>query len=234
KTIAALAPASHIEGKGSNAWSLGGAHTASGKPLLANDPHLKLAAPALWYFAHLSAPGFEVVGATIPGAPAVILGHNMQIAWGFTNTAPDVQDLFIERLHPDNPALYQTPQGWSELSRRTEIIRIKGEDDQQLEVHESRHGPIISGVLPAAGKAGLDGATHVMAFSWTALRPDDMTLQAALRVNRAQDWNGFLDAVRDFHAPQQNMHYADRDGNLGFIAPGRIPVRRPDNDLRGL
>ncbi len=234
RSIAALAPASHVEGKGSNAWSLGGEHTASGKPLLANDPHLSLSAPALWYFAHLSAPGFEVVGATIPGAPAAILGHNMRIAWGFTNTAPDVQDLFIERIHPENPALYQAPDGWKEFSRRTEIIRVKGEADQQLEVRESRHGPIISGVLPVVERTGLDSSSHVMAFSWTALRPDDMTLQAAIRINRAQDWTGFLDAARDFHAPQQNMHYADHEGNLGFIAPARIPVRGQDNDLMGL
>ena len=225
QNIAVLAPASHLEGKGSNAWSVSGEHTASGKPLLANDPHLSLSAPALWYFAHLSAPGFEVVGATIPGAPAVILGHNNRIAWGFTNTAPDVQDLYIERVHPEKPSLYQTPDGWREFSSRMERIRVKGGADQVLEVRESRHGPVISGVLPVVEKTGLDTASHVMAFSWTALRPDDMTLQAALRINRAQDWNGFVEAVRDFHAPQQNMHYADREGNLGFIAPGRIPVR---------
>ena len=234
RSIATLAPASPLEGKGSNAWSVGGEHTDSGKPLLANDPHLNLSAPALWYFAHLSAPGLEVVGATIPGAPPVILGHNTRIAWGFTNTAPDVQDLYIERLHPDNPARYWTLTGWADFERRTETIRVKGEPDQVLEVRTSRHGPVVSGVLPVIGRTGLDADSHVIAFSWTALRADDLTLQAAIRINRAQNWPAFLNAVRDFHAPQQNMHYADREGNIGFIAPGRVPLRRQDNDLMGL
>lgn len=232
--VAALAPASHLEGKGSNAWSLGGGHTASGKPLLANDPHLSLSAPALWYFAHLSAPGFDVVGATIPGAPPVVLGHNTRIAWGFTNTAPDVQDLFIEKRHPEKAMLYQTPQGWAEFVRRTETIRVKGEADQSLEVLESRHGPIVSGVLPVIGRSGLDHEQYAMAFAWTALRPDDMTLQATIRINKAQNWPSFLAAVQDFHAPQQNMHYADREGKLGFIAAGRVPMRGKNNDLMGL
>lgn len=234
RTIAALVPASHLEGKGSNAWSLGGTHTESGKPLLANDPHLSLSAPALWYFVHVSAPGFDVVGATIPGAPGVILGHNTRIAWGFTNTAPDVQDLYIERVNPDDATQYQTPDGWQAFAKRTEVIRVKGEADQSLEVLESRHGPIVSNVLPVVQRTGLDGRQYVMAFAWTALQPDDMTLQAALRINRAHNWKTFLEAVRDFHSPQQNMHYADREGNLGFIAPGRVPVRSRSNDLMGL
>lgn len=234
QTISALAPPSHHEGKGSNAWTLGREYTESGKPLLANDPHLGLTSPALWYFAHLSAPGFDVVGATIPGSPPVILGHNTRIAWGFTNTAPDVQDLYIERVHPDNAMQYQTPEGWAEFGRRSEVIRIKGEADQTLEVYASRHGPILSGILPVIETTGLEDSRHVVAFSWTALRPDDMTLQATIRLNRAQDWSKFQDAVRDFHSPQQNMHYADRKGNLGFIAAGRVPMRRNDHDLMGL
>jgi penicillin amidase len=233
RSVAALAPSSHVEGKGSNAWNVSGELTASGKPLLANDPHLGLSAPSLWYFAHLSAPGLEVVGATIPGAPSVILGHNTRIAWGFTNTASDVQDLYIERLNPDNPAQYQTPSGWAEFKRRTEVIKVKGEADQVLVIRESRHGPVVSGVLPVVEKTGLDDG-HVMAFAWTALRPDNMTLQATIRMNRAQGWAAFLNAVQDFHAPQQNIHYADREGNVGFVAPGRVPVRGENNDLMGL
>lgn len=232
RRVAALAPSAHVEGKGSNAWTVSGERTASGKPLLANDPHLGLSAPSLWYFAHLSAPGLDVVGATIPGAPSVILGHNTRIAWAFTNTASDVQDLYIERLNPDNPAQYQTPSGWAEFERCTEIIKVKGEADQVLEIRESRHGPVVSGVLPIIEKTGLEG--HVMAFAWTALHPDNMTLQATIRMNRAQNWAAFLDAVQDFHAPQQNIHYADRGGNIGFIAPGRVPIRSKNNDLMGL
>lgn len=234
QSITALAPASHLEGKGSNAWSLTGPHTESGRPLLANDPHLGLTVPGLWYFAHLSAPGLELVGATIPGAPPVVLGHNTRIAWGFTNTAPDVQDLYIERVHPDNAMQYQTPEGWAEFARRSEIIKVKGEGEHSLEVLSSRHGPVISTVLPVIESARMDSSRYVLAFSWPALRADDMTLQATMRLNRAQNWPQFLAAARDFHAPQQNMHYADTEGNLGFVAPGRVPLRGKQHDLMGL
>jgi penicillin amidase len=144
-----------------------------------------------------------------------------------------VQDLYMERLNPDNPAQYQTPEGWAEFARRSEIIEVKGQADQALEIRESRHGPVVSGVLPVIDKTELD-EDYVMAFAWTALRPDDMTLQATIRMNRAQNWPDFLNAVQDFHSPQQNMHYADRDGNIGFIAPGRVPIRSKNNDLMGL
>ncbi|HEV7912691.1 MAG TPA: penicillin acylase family protein, partial [Albitalea sp.] len=107
------APASGIEGIGSNNWVVAGSHTASGKPLLANDPHLKLSAPALWYFARLEAPGLKVAGATLPALPGVILGQNEHVAWGFTNTGPDVQDLYLERIKPDDAGRYQTPSGWA-------------------------------------------------------------------------------------------------------------------------
>jgi penicillin amidase len=232
--VSRIAPPSLVEGMGSNNWVLGSRRSATGKPLLANDPHLGLTAPALWYFAHLSAPGLNVIGATLPGVPAVTLGHNDQIAWGLTNTAPDVQDLFIEQINPDNEAQYRTPDGWAVFDRRTETIRVKGQPDVQLTVRETRHGPVITGALPLADRAPVDARTHVMAFSWTALRPDDMTFQASLRLNRARDWEQFLAAMRDFSAPQQNVVYADVTGNVGFIAPGRIPVRRRDNDLKGL
>jgi len=232
--VSRIAPPSLVEGMGSNNWVLGSRRSATGKPLLANDPHLGLTAPALWYFAHLSAPGLNVIGATLPGVPTVALGHNDQIAWGLTNTAPDVQDLFIEQINPDNEAQYRTPDGWAGFDRRTETIRVKGQPDVQLTVRETRHGPVITGALPLADRAPIDARTHVIAFSWTALRPDDLTFQASLRLNRAHDWEQFLAAMRDFGAPQQNVVYADVSGNVGFIAPGRIPVRRRDNDLKGL
>jgi len=229
------APPGYVEGMGSNNWVVSGKHTLSGKPLLANDPHLGLQAPALWYFAHLQAPDLDVSGATLPGAPMVVLGHNARIAWGFTNTAPDVQDLYIERIEPGLPGKYQTPEGWADFETRNEVIHVKGEPDVKLAVRTTRHGPVISDVAePVSAAVTPLGAQYVIAFQWTALRPDDHTLQAGLELNRAHDWNSFLDAMRDFHSPQQNIVYADVDGNIGFIAPGRIPVRRPDNDLRGL
>lgn len=233
-TLAQMAPPSYVEGMGSNNWVLGGMRTASGKPLLANDPHLGLSAPSLWYLSHLSAPGLNVIGATLPGVPAVVLGRNDRIAWGFTNTAPDVQDLYIERIRPGNPQQYQTPGGWADFRVRTETIKVKGQPDVQMVVRESRHGPIVSGALAALHKAPLDAGQYAVAFAWTALRPDDMTLQAGLRYNRARNWQEFVEASREWHGPQQSMVVADIDGNIGMIAPGLIPLRKRENDLRGL
>lgn len=232
--VAALAPPSYIDGMGSNNWVVAGALSETGKPLLANDPHLGLSVPALWYFAHLSAPGLEVIGATLPGLPTVVLGHNDRIAWGFTNTAPDVQDLYIERVNPDDPDQYQTPDGWADFRTRTEIIKVKGQEDILLEVRETRHGPVITGALPVLDKLAIDASEYAIAFAWTALRPDDLTLQAGMKFNRARDWAEFLEGARDFGAPQQNIVYADIDGNIGFIAPGHVPVRKPENDMKGL
>ncbi|WP_354682219.1 penicillin acylase family protein [Cupriavidus necator] len=229
------APPGYIEGMGSNNWVVSGAHTQSGKPLLANDPHLGLQAPALWYFARMTAPGLDVAGATLPGLPLVVLGHNARIAWGLTNTAPDVQDLYIERLRPGNDTQYQTPNGWAAFETRTETIRVKGAPDVTLKVRATRHGPVISDVSESvASAAGPFGAQYVVAFQWTALRADDRTFQAGLKMNEAHDWASFTAALRDFHSPQQNIVYADVDGNIGFYAPGRVPLRRADNDLKGL
>ncbi len=232
--VAKAAPPSYIEGKGSNNWVVTGSKSESGKPLLANDPHLGLAAPSLWYFAHLSAPGLNVIGATLPGLPAVVLGRNDRITWSFTNTAPDVQDLYIERINPANDRQYQTPRGWADFQMRMETIRVKGQPDVRLEVRETRHGPVISGALPLLEKTALEAKKHVIAFAWTALRPDDLTLQAGVRFNRARNWPEFLEAARDFGSPQQNMVFADIDGNIGFVAPGRVPIRAAGNDLKGL
>ena len=232
--VAVAAPPSYVEGMGSNNWVVSGQLSETGKPLLANDPHLGLTVPALWYFAHLSAPGLNVIGATLPGIPTVALGHNDRIAWGFTNTAPDVQDLYIERINPNNRKQYQTPNGWANFRTRTETIKVKGQPDVTLEVNETRHGPVVTGALPIVGKTALDARKYVVAFAWTALMPDDLSAQAGIKLNRAHDWESFLAAVKDFASPQQNMVYADVDGNIGFIAAGRVPIRKPDNDLKGL
>ena len=229
-----IAPPSLVEGMGSNDWVVSGALSETGKPLLANDPHLGLAAPALWYFAHLSAPGLNVIGATLPGIPGVVLGHNDRIAWGFTNTAPDVQDLYIERMNPDNPKQYQTPDGWRDFDIRSETIKVKGQADVMVEVRSTRHGPVLTGAIPLVAKAPVDVKKYAIAFQWTALRDDDLTFQAGLHIGRAGNWQEFLAAVKDFSSPQQNMVYADVDGNIGFIAPGRVPIRKADNDLKGL
>ncbi len=223
-------PDFQTEGLGSNNWVVSGARSATGKPLLANDPHLGLTAPAVWYFAHISAPGLEAIGATLPGVPAIVLGRNAHFAWGFTNTGPDVQDLYIERL--DGAGNYLTPDGPKPFTVHNEVIKVKGGEDVRLQVRVSRHGPVISDVSRTAQEAAPRG--HVIAMQWTALREDDLTMQSAVKIARAKDWPGFLAALRDFHTPQQNVIYADAQGNIGFVAAGRVPVRKPENDLKGL
>ncbi len=219
-----------IEGLGSNSWAVAGARSASGKPLLANDPHLGLTAPPVWYFAHLNAPGLDAIGATLPGVPAIIVGRNARIAWGFTNTGPDVQDLYIEKI--DAAGNYLTPSGPRPFTVLAETIKVKGAADERLSVRISRHGPVISDVSRSV--LDLVPRGHAMALAWTALADDDRTMQAALALARAKDWPSFLAAGRHFHAPQQNVMYADVDGNIGFVSAGRVPVRKPENDLRGL
>lgn len=219
-------------GAGSNNWVLSGAHSVSGAPLLANDPHLGLQTPALWYFAHLSAPGLETIGATLPGLPLVVLGRTDRVAWGFTNTAPDTQDLFLERLDPKDPTRYRTPTGWRPLKTRREVIHVKGGEDVVMNVRETRHGPIVSDVVASAAEvAGTEGEAYALAFAWTALRDDDLSLQAGLELNRATDWTSFTEALRNFHAPQQNIVYADTSGNIGFYAPARVPIRKAGDGL---
>jgi len=230
--LAMAAPPALPEGAGSNNWVVAGTRSATGKPLLANDPHLALSAPAIWYFAHLDAPDLHVIGATLPGLPAVVLGRNQRIAWGFTNTGPDVQDLFIEKTDPNSVANYVAPDGPRRFDIVEERIKIKGAPEVVLQVRVSRHGPIISDVLK--GNADLLPSNFGLAFQWTALSPEDRTIVAGDKLARAANWQDFLNAARDFHSPEQNIVYADVDGNIGFIAPGRVPIRKPDNDLHGL
>ncbi len=217
-------------GSASNNWVVNSAHSATGRPLLANDPHLGLTAPPVWYFAHLSAPELEVIGATLPGVPAIVLGRNSRFAWGFTNTGPDVQDLYLEKLLTDDQ--YLTPQGPRAFTTIEETIKVKGAPDEKVIVRVSRHGPVISDALRGAREVAPGG--YVLALAWTALDEDDRTMQASSKLAHTHDWLSFLDATRDFHAPQQNMVYADIEGNIGFIAAGRIPVRKPDNNVMGL
>ena len=229
--LAAVLPPPPPRNNGSNNWVISGARSATGKPLLANDPHLSLGAPAIWYFAHMSAPGLNVIGATLPGVPSVVLGRNDNIAWGFTNTGPDVQDMFIERINANDPTRYATPDGWMPFEVRREVIRVKGEDDEVIDVRITRHGPVISDIVASAGEPLREG--EVLAFAWTALADDDLTAQAGRQIALARNWDEFRDGLRTFHAPQQNIVYADVDGNIGFYAPGRVPIRKPASLTNG-
>ena len=230
----AAAPISGLEGIGSNNWVLAGSRTESGKPLLANDPHLALNTPSLWYLASLSAGDWHAVGATIPAMPSVVLGRNTHIAWGFTNTAPDVQDTFIERINPHNENEYQTPTGWAAFEVRNETIRIKGKADLALKVRTTRHGAVVSDVYAAGKLPALKQALaqpYVLALQWTALMPGDASAVAGVRLSHAKNWDEFLQAAKSFHAPQQNVVYADIAGNIGMISAGRVPVRKPKETL---
>jgi len=199
---------------GSNNWVISGAHTASGKPLLSNDMHLDLKIPNVWYEAHLTAGDFDVVGVTLPGVPYVIVGHNRRVAWGFTNLGPNVEDLYVEKFNDQGE--YLTPQGWVKPEHREEIIRVNGAPEVTLDVVTTRHGPIITDLIP--------GETRKLALKWTVY-----DLQATripfFAIDSAQNWQEFETAFSQFGAPGQNVVYADVDGHIGYQATGLIPIR---------
>lgn len=227
----ALGPASLVPppGGASNNWAVTGARSVTGRPLLANDTHLPLSAPSLFYLAHLGFPDGNAVGATLPGVPGLILGRTDRIAWGFTTTGTDVQDLFIEQVDSRNPERYRTPEGWARFETRREVIQVRGGRPVPLLVRATRHGPVIPEAI--AGRAAAPGT--VLALSWALLKVPDTTVEAAIHAVRARDWPEFFDAFHSFVAPMQNVVYADRDGHIGFVAPGLVPVRRMDNAVRG-
>lgn len=228
----ALLPGS-MEGTGSNNWALSGKRTTSGKPLLANDPHLGLSAPALWYFARLEAPGINVIGATLPGIPAVVLGRTDSIAWGFTNTGPDVQDLFIEELDPNNPGQYRTPDGMAAFLVREEIIQIRNKPAHRFIVKQSRHGPIISESYDRA-KNLINTERFALALRWTALDLENQSVLGLLEMNRATNLDTFKKALRKNYAPMQNVVMADTAGNIAYQAAGVAPKRTLHQGLYGI
>ena len=209
----------------SNNWVVDGAHTESGKPVLANDPHLGFAAPGFWYLARLKTPQHEIAGGTVAGVPLVVIGHNERIAWGFTTTGGDVEDLFIERLDPADPNRYLTPEGSAAFATREEAINVRGAAPVTVTVRGTRHGPVLSDVL-AEGNVE---SGYVLALQTSFLEAEDRTAETLWNINRAGDWAGFRDALADFVGPQQNIVYADVDGAIGFIAPARIPIRKNGN-----
>ncbi|TQV80556.1 penicillin acylase family protein [Denitrobaculum tricleocarpae] len=214
----------------SNSWVLSGAKTTTGKPILANDPHLALNAPGLWYLVDIRTPDGRIRGASAPGVPFVVLGQNQHLAWGFTTTHSDTQDLFVEKLDPAQAGHYITPEGPRPFETREEVIAVRGAEDVVLNVRRSRNGPIIDDIadpedLASASKtAGAESGTR-LALAWPALRDDDLIPQAIYGFNKASNWQEFLAASRFFHAPQQNIVYADVNGNIGLVVPGRVPIR---------
>jgi penicillin amidase len=240
----ALGPAG--DGIGSNSWAISGSRTSSGMPLLANDPHLGIQMPSIWYQAHLEckpvtdACPYNVAGFTFAGVPGIIIGHNDRIAWAFTNVGPDVMDLYIERVNPDNPNQYEVNDEWVDFETRTETIRVVGGKALELTVRLTRHGPVISEsygplknentdnnpeFVPFKERAGVElPEQYVIALKWTALAPST-PFKAIWGLDRAQNWDDFRQAAKNFHVPAQNLLYADVDGNIGYQMPGDIPMR---------
>jgi penicillin amidase len=211
-------------GAASNNWVVAGKRTVTGKPLLANDPHLPSSAPGIWHLVNLSAPGVRVAGVTAPGLPGVVIGHNEFIAWGFTNLGPDVQDLYLERFDAQNPRMYQTPAGLRAAEIRHEEIKVRKvftnpeTENAPFDVTVTRHGPIIF---------EKDGARY--ALKWTIFDADLVgdALSAIFMLDRAKNWNEFRAALAHFRAPAtQNVVYADVNGHIGYYGAGAIPIRR--------
>lgn len=219
--LASLLPSHETSiGLGSNNWVLSGTHTQSGKPLLANDPHLGHSVPSVWYMIHLKAPGLNVTGVTFPGLPLVVIGHNERIAWGMTNTGPDVQDLYQESFNLNDPNKYLHNGDWVNAEVRQEVIKVHKGNDYVITVRTTRHGPVIS-----------HEGNRDLALQWTVLQPHALRFPF-LKINRAQNWSEFVDALHDFTGPEQNFVYADVDGNIGYYAPAWIPIRaRGDGSL---
>jgi penicillin G amidase len=215
------------EGLGSNSWVVAGSRTTTGKPILANDPHLGLRVPSVWYLARLSAPNFSVTGATLPGLPGVVIGRNDRIAWALTSLEPDVQDLFVEEVDPADGSRYRWKGKWRAFETRRETIRVRGGKDVDLVVRASVHGPIVTDVFEGAPAVG-----RAVAFRWTALDAVDRTAEAIDGIDRARNWTDFLAAIRLFHAPAQNFLYADVDGHIGHTSSGAIPLRPRADGLR--
>ena len=197
---------------GSNDWVVSGSHTVTGKPLLSNDMHLGHQMPNLWYEAHLHAGSLDVAGVTLPGMPYVIVGHNQRIAWGFTNVGPTVTDVYIENFN--SGGAYLTPAGWAQPDHRVEVIHVKGKPDVTVDVKITRHGPIITELVP--------GETRPLALRWTLY--DGLHIPF-FDVNTAQNWEEFRHAFSLLDAPGQNVVYADVDGNIGYQTTGKVPIR---------
>ncbi|MCL4507422.1 MAG: penicillin acylase family protein, partial [Chloroflexi bacterium] len=215
----------HTGDIGSNDWVIGGSHTTTGKPILANDPHLGVQMPSIWYQVGLhcrtvsaSCP-YDVVGVSFAGAPGVIIGHNNRIAWGVTNGNPAVEDLYVERPNPANPDEFEFKGKYEPARIIEEKINVAGQAAPvSLRVRITRHGPIMSDVDSAMT------VTNPISVRWTGLEPGTL-FDSVLQLDRAQNWQQFRDALRLWDAPSQNFVYADVDGNIGYQMPGKIPIR---------
>jgi penicillin G amidase len=212
------------EFNGSNNWVVSGDKTESGKPLLADDPHLSLGTPSIWYQMHLESPEVNVSGVIFAGIPGIILGHNEQIAWGVTNTGPDVQDLYIEKRNEKDPNQFLYDGKWEKATIIDEPIKVKDNETIPYKVTITRHGPVISEF------AHHNEDEQVMSMRWTALDPS-LELSAIININKAKNWGEFEEALKDFHVPTQNFVFASEDGTIAYKANGKIPIRKKGDGL---
>jgi penicillin amidase len=221
---------------GSNSWAIAGSLTTTGKPFLANDMHLAEQMPSIWYEIglHCTPKGpdcpYNVVGFSFAGTPGVIVGHNDKIAWGFTNVDPDILDLYIEKINPDNPNQYEVNGEWVDMSLVNETIQVAGLDPVELTVRYTRHGPVIwddpESQMTTQESWGIDLPTnYAISVRWTALEPVNM-FKAVFGMDSAQNWDEYRQAVVYFSVPSQNAVYADIDGNIGYYTLGNIPMRK--------
>ena len=235
---------------GSNSWVIGGSRTTTGMPILANDPHLAIQMPSIWYQIGLhckpknEACPYNVTGFSMAGVPAVIIGHNDRIVWSMTNVGPDVMDLYIEKINPENPNQYEVNGEWVDFEIRKEIIKVAGGDPIEMDVRISRHGPIVSEVwgslknegdpddekfIPFKDNVGIElPEQYAIALKWTAFTPTS-SFVAPWMMNTAENFEEFREAARTARVPSQNVVYADIEGNIGYQMPGDIPIRANGN-----
>jgi penicillin amidase len=220
----------------SNNWVVDGTMTATGSPMLCNDPHLGQTAPSIWYECHLVAGDIDVTGASFPGTPGIVIGHNQHIAWGITNAISDIEDLYIEKFNPQNPYQYEYQGKWEDAQVIREEIKVKDSKVRVIqEVLITRHGPILTSMPQTsngslAEQDGTSDGTIELALRWTGLEQCNI-ISAVQKMNRASNWEEFCDALRDWDVPPQNIIYADKEGNIGYIMAGAIPVRAKGQGL---
>jgi penicillin amidase len=215
---AVKAPPFRLGGGGSNNWAMDGTRSASGKPLLASDPHRAIALPSLRYLVHLNAPGWNVIGSGEPGLPGVALGHNERVAWGFTIVGTDQADLYVEETNPADSAAYRVGDRWEKMQVVREKVTVRGEEQPaELDLRFTRHGPVIH----------VDGKRHrAYALKWAGSEPGGAAYLASLALDRAKGGRDFVAALRGWKVPSENVVYADVDGNIGWVAAALTPVRK--------
>jgi penicillin G amidase len=201
--------------QGSNNWTVSGTLTATGKPLLANDPHRVIAEPSLRYIVHLVAPGWDVIGAGEPGLPGVAVGHNENIAWGFTIFGLDQQDLYLAQLNPADPQEYKTEHGWEHMTVETETIQVRGGAPVTANLKFTRHGPVL-----------WEDGKRALTLRWVGAEPGTAGYLGSLSVDRAENWKEFERAIARWKVPSENIVYADREGNIGEHSTGLAPLRK--------